>query len=79
MKIKKFIASIEIKRKITKVTIEAESIAVAQKRAKAMGKVISIVPKRGFDFEIKMDGERGRYFYKGLQQCFLLALVLVKP
>jgi general secretion pathway protein F len=66
MKIKKFTASIEIKRKVTKVTIEAESIAVAQKRAKAMGKLISIDPKRGFDFEIKMDGGERQVFLQRL-------------
>jgi general secretion pathway protein F len=59
MKIKKFVASIEIQRKINKVIIESESIDIAKRRAKSMGKVISIEPKRGFDFEIPMDaGER---------------------
>jgi general secretion pathway protein F len=59
MKIKKFVASIEVKRKINKVIIEAESIDIAQKRARSMGKVISVEAKRGFDFEIGMDdGER---------------------
>jgi general secretion pathway protein F len=53
------VASIQIQRKINKIIIEAESIDIAKRRAKSMGKVISVEAKRGFDLEIPMDaGER---------------------
>jgi len=66
MKIKKFIASVEVKRKIKKVVIEAETIEIAQKRARGMGKVISVEAKRGFDFEISMDGGERQIFLQRL-------------
>lgn len=66
MKINKYIATIEIKRKITKVIIEAETIDIAQRRGKAMGKLISIERKRGFDVEIPMDGGDRQIFLQRL-------------
>lgn len=57
---KKFTARIEIRRKIVKKTIDAESLQQAQKIARTHGKVISIVKSGGiFSWEIPMDqGER---------------------
>jgi len=66
MKIKKFIATVEIKRKAQKVIIEAESIEVARKRARAQGKVLAIDPKRGFSFEVPMDGGERQIFLQRL-------------
>lgn len=66
MKIKKFIATVEVKRKIKKTIIEAETLDIAQKRARHLGKVISVAPKRGFDFEIPMDGGERQVFLQRL-------------
>lgn len=66
MKVKKFVASIEVKRKIKKVIIEAETLQVAQKRARSMGKVISVDAKSGFSFEIPMDGGERQIFLQRL-------------
>lgn len=66
MKIRKYVALIEIKRKINKVIIEAESLDAAQRRARTMGKVKSVSVKRGFDFEIPMDGGERQIFLQRL-------------
>lgn len=66
MKIKKFVASVEVKRKIKKIIIEAENLETAQRRARSMGKVISVEAKRGFDFEIAMDGGERQVFLQRL-------------
>ncbi len=67
MKTKSFVARIEIRRKITKHTIEAGSLDAARKIAKAKGKVISISEKSSFgSFEIALDPAERQIFLQRL-------------
>jgi general secretion pathway protein F len=67
MKNKKFTARIEIKRKITKHNIEAESLEKARRIAKTKGKVISLKESSSFSgFEIAMDTAERQVFLQRL-------------